>query len=134
MAASTERIRQVVDDYIRLVGSGTADEIVALYAEDATVEDPVGTDVRTGHAAIREFYAGLEGLEQETRLIASRIAGGEAVFHFEIVTRAGEQDLHAVADRRDDVRRRRQDHHDARLLGRRTTWWSATEGPHSPRF
>ena len=53
MAASPERIRAVVDDYVRLVGSGTADEIVALYAEDATVEDPVGTEVRRGHAAIR---------------------------------------------------------------------------------
>jgi steroid delta-isomerase len=91
MAASADRIGQVVDDYIRLVGSGTADEIVALYAADATVEDPVGSDVRTGHAAIREFYAGLEGLEKETRLITSRIAGGEVVFHFEIITRAGDK-------------------------------------------
>ena len=91
MPASADRIRQVVDDYIRLVGSGTADEIVALYAEDATVEDPVGTDVRTGHAAIREFYATLEGLQQETKLIAARIAGGEASFLFEIITRAGDK-------------------------------------------
>ncbi len=88
MAASSDRIRAVVDDYVRLVGSGTADEIVALYAEDATLEDPVGTDVRRGHTAIREFYATLETMEQETRLLAVRIAGGEAAFHFEIVTRA----------------------------------------------
>ena len=91
MAASADRIRQVVDDYVRLVGTGTADEIVALYAADATVEDPVGTGLRTGHAAIREFYVGLEGLQQETRLITSRIAGGEVSFHFEIVTRAGDK-------------------------------------------
>ena len=89
MTASNERIREVIEDYVRLVGSGTADQIVALYAEDATVEDPVGTDVRTGHAAIKEFYAGLEGLQQETTVIAARIAGGEAVFHFEIIARAG---------------------------------------------
>ena len=88
MAANADRIRQVVDDYVRLVGSGTADEIVALYAEDATVEDPVGSEVRTGHAAIREFYATLDGLDQETRLLALRVAGGEAAFHFEVVTRA----------------------------------------------
>ena len=88
MAASPDRIRAVVDDYVRLVGTGTADEIVALYAEDATVEDPVGTEVRRGHAAIREFYAPLEAMQQETRLLALRVAGGEAVFHFEIVTRA----------------------------------------------
>ena len=91
MPASNDRIREVIDEYVRLVGSGTAEEIVALYAEDATLEDPVGTDVRTGHAGIREFYAGLEGLPKETRMISARIAGGEAAFHFEIITRAGEK-------------------------------------------
>lgn len=90
MTASADRIRQVVDDYIRLVGSGTSDEVVALYAEDATVEDPVGTDVRTGHASIREFYSTFDALERETRLVTLRIAGGEAVFHFEVATRAGD--------------------------------------------
>jgi steroid Delta-isomerase len=91
MTVSTDRIREVVEQYVALVGSGTADEIVALYAEDATVEDPLGSDVRTGHAAIREFYATLEGLEQQTRLITARIAAGEAAFHFEIITKAGDK-------------------------------------------
>jgi len=88
MAASAERIREVVDTYIRLVATGTADEIAALYAEGATVEDPVGSDVLTGEESIRAFYAGLEPLDQETRLLAVRVAGGEAVFHFEVATRA----------------------------------------------
>ena len=90
MAASNERVREVVDEYIRLVANGSADEIVALYAEDATVEDPVGTDVRAGHAAIREFYGSLEGLDASTRLLAAKIAGGQAAFHFEIATKAGD--------------------------------------------
>ncbi len=88
MTASNERIREVVDAYVRLVATGPAEEIVALYAEGATVEDPVGSAVLTGHDAIRAFYAGLDGLDQETRLLALRVAGGEAVFHFEVVTRA----------------------------------------------
>ena len=88
MALSRERIREVVDDYVRLVATGTADEIVALYADGATVEDPVGSDVLTGPESIRAFYAGLEGLDQETRLIAARVAGDEAAFHFEVLTRA----------------------------------------------
>lgn len=86
MAASKERIREVVDEYVRLVGTGTAAEIVALYAEGATVEDPVGSDVLTGPEAITAFYAGLEDLEQKTRLLALRVAGGEAAFHFEVQT------------------------------------------------
>ena len=73
MAASTERIREVVEQYVALVGSGTADEIVALYADGATVEDPVGSDVLTGAEAIRGFYAGLEGLDTEDP--AARAAG-----------------------------------------------------------
>jgi steroid delta-isomerase len=88
MAASTERVREVVESYIELVGSGTADQIVALYAEGATVEDPVGSDVRSGRTEIHAFYAGLDGLDKETRLVTARIAGGEAAFLFEIVTKA----------------------------------------------
>ena len=91
MAASTERIREVVQSYVDLVGSGTSEQIVALYAEGATVEDPVGSEVRSTRADIQAFYAGLDGLDKESRLLAARIAGGEAAFHFEIVTRAGDQ-------------------------------------------
>ncbi|WP_028636449.1 nuclear transport factor 2 family protein [Nocardioides sp. URHA0032] len=86
MTASKERIREVVDEYVRLVATGTAAEIAALYAEGATVEDPVGSDVLTGAEAITAFYSGLEGLEQKTRLITLRVAGGGAAFHFEVQT------------------------------------------------
>ena len=88
MAASDERIREVVEQYVRLVATGTADEVVALYADGATVEDPVGTEVRRTRDDIHAFYATLEGLEQETRLVELRVAGGEAAFHFEIKTSA----------------------------------------------
>jgi steroid Delta-isomerase len=91
MAASNERIREVVEAYVDRVANGSADEVLALYADGATVEDPVGTDVREGLEAIREFYAPLEGLEQEGRLIAARIAAGEAAFQFELATKAGDK-------------------------------------------
>ena len=64
---------------------------MALYADGATVEDPVGTEVRSTRESIREFYAGLEGLEQEGTLLTARIAGGQAAFQFELATKAGEQ-------------------------------------------
>ena len=87
MAVSAEQIRAVVEEYVRLVAIGSADQIVALYAADATVEDPVGSEVRRGREAIRAFYAPLEAMAQETRLLAVRIAGSEAAFHFEILSR-----------------------------------------------
>lgn len=86
MAASNERVREVVEEYLRLVATGTADEIVALYAEDATLEDPVGADVLHGREAIRAFYAAIEPLQVETRLFTLRAVAGEAAFHFEVKT------------------------------------------------
>ena len=38
---SAEQITQTVNNYLDLVSKGQADDIAALYAEDATVEDPV---------------------------------------------------------------------------------------------
>ena len=91
MAASPEKIREVIEQYVARVATGTTDEVLELYAEGATVEDPVGTEVRTTREAIREFYSGLEGLEQAGDVLSVRIAGGEAAFLFELRTRAGEQ-------------------------------------------
>jgi steroid delta-isomerase len=91
MAASAERISEVIHRYVELVATGTTDEVVDLYAEGATVEDPVGSEVRTTRESIREFYAALEGLEQEGKVLTSRIAGGEAAFSFELATKAGDK-------------------------------------------
>ena len=91
MAASAEKIRETVDAYVRLVANGTADEIVALYAEGATVEDPVGTDVLTERTDIHGFYARLEGLDADTTLLSAKVAGGQAAFLFELATRVGDQ-------------------------------------------
>ena len=51
----------------------------------------MGSDVRTTRESIREFYATLEGLEQEGRILTARVAAGEAAFQFELATKAGDQ-------------------------------------------
>ena len=91
MPASPEKIREVIEQYVARVATGTADEIMALFADGATVEDPVGSEVRSTPEAIREFYATLEGLEQAGDVLSVRIAGGQAAFLFELRTKAGEQ-------------------------------------------
>jgi steroid delta-isomerase len=91
MAISNERIREVIEAYVDRVANGTTDEVLALYADGATVEDPVGTEVRSTPESIREFYSAIEGLEQEGRLLTARIAGGQAAFHFELATMAGDK-------------------------------------------
>jgi steroid delta-isomerase len=89
MAAGEARIREVVERYVALVANGSADDIADLYAEGATVEDPVGSDLLTTRDQIHGFYATLEVLEQETRLIEARICGGQAAFLFEVRTTSG---------------------------------------------
>jgi steroid delta-isomerase len=90
VAASRETILETVQKYVDLVATGASADVVALYAEGATVEDPVGTEVRTTRESIAEFYGALDGLEQSARMLHVRVAGNEAAFAFELVTKAGD--------------------------------------------
>lgn len=53
---TTQQMTDAVDQYIALFNSGDIDGLLALFADDASVEDPVGTPPKEGAAAIREFY------------------------------------------------------------------------------
>ncbi|HVK29064.1 MAG TPA: nuclear transport factor 2 family protein [Nocardioides sp.] len=91
MGASRETILETIQSYVDLVATGSSADVVALYADGATVEDPVGSEVRTTREQIAEFYGALDGLEQTSRLLHARVAGNEAAFAFELVTKAGDQ-------------------------------------------
>jgi steroid delta-isomerase len=80
----TQDITKTVNRYIELVGGGSADDIVALYAEDAVVEDPVGGEVYRGRDAVRGFYAAVENAERQCELVTLRVAGNEAAFQFRL--------------------------------------------------
>jgi steroid Delta-isomerase len=86
---SQEAITQTVNRYLERVATGTADDLLALYASDATVEDPIGSDLRRGHDAIREFYAGFQDAKKETELAELRVAGSEAAFLWRLTLDTG---------------------------------------------
>lgn len=54
--------------YVQKVDAGDIEAIIALYAEDAVLEDPVGQPALHGRAAIADFYR--QGLGQ-TRVAAT---------------------------------------------------------------
>ena len=91
---SAEHIADTVNRYISLVAKGSADDLAELYADDATVEDPVGGgEVHIGRQAIHGFYSGLasaDGIERESELVTLRVAGNEAAFHFKLTVSAGD--------------------------------------------
>ena len=81
---SAEDITKTVHRYVELVGGGSADDIAALYAENAVVEDPVGGEVYRGRDAVRGFYQSIEGAERKCELVTLRVAGNEAAFQFRL--------------------------------------------------
>lgn len=93
MAPSTDDIRKTVERYIEAVATGSVADVLALYADGAIVEDPVGTEPRTTTESIREFYSVIEPLEQSVSLLTLKIAGNSAAFHFTLVTKLGERSL-----------------------------------------
>lgn len=75
----------IVKRYLDTVATGTAEDVAALYAEDATLEDPVGGgEVHIGRQAIAGFYKNTEGVDIETELLTFRSGGNEAAFTFAI--------------------------------------------------
>jgi steroid delta-isomerase len=86
----SEQITATVRRYLDLIGNGSADDIVALFADDAIVEDPVGSEPRVGREAIHAFFSTLDGLERQTELVSLRVCGHEAAFQFAITFSAGE--------------------------------------------
>ena len=79
------RMEAVVHAYVAAFEAGSADDVAALYAEDATVEDPIGSPVHKGREAIRAFYA--QSMKTGAKLQLDgpvRIAGDYAVFPFSV--------------------------------------------------
>jgi steroid delta-isomerase len=78
-----------VNRYLELVGKqGVADEITALYTEDATIEDPIGSDLRSGRDAVHEFYSAFDLIEKETELLTIRVGANQAAFLWRLTLKA----------------------------------------------
>jgi steroid delta-isomerase len=54
--ASEKIMKAAMQEYIDAFNRVDTAGVVALYADDATVEDPVGSPIKSGKAAITEFY------------------------------------------------------------------------------
>jgi len=89
-AGESEGIADTVRRYVGLLSSGSADDIVDLFADDATVEDPVGSEPRLGREAIRAFFGDLEKLDRSVKLDLIRVAGLEVAFVFTITFAVGD--------------------------------------------
>jgi steroid delta-isomerase len=102
---SVEKIAQAVRSYVEFAGHGSADDLAALYADDATIEDPVGGEVHRGKVAVRSFFHTVkDGRQFEVALISLNVAGGEAAFHFQVTTAGRRMDVIDVMTFDDNAR------------------------------
>ena len=91
---SAEKIAEAVRSYVERAEHGSADDLAALYADDATIEDPVGGEVHRGNDAVRRFFHAVKhGRQFEVELISLNVAGGEAAFHFRVSTDGRRMDV-----------------------------------------
>jgi steroid delta-isomerase len=73
-----------VDRYVEAFETGDINIIRELYAPDATVEDPVGSDLHVGIEAICAFYEGALGSGAKLVLTGTpRCAGNAVAFPFQ---------------------------------------------------
>ena len=53
---SEKQMKEAMQAYIDLFNKADPAGVAALYADDATVEDPVGSPLKSGKQAIADFY------------------------------------------------------------------------------
>ncbi len=80
MAANSDHIRKTIDRYIELMNAEDFDSIAELYAEGATLEDPVGSEPLHGREAVRKFYADSVGDVTLELTGSPRVAAGQVAF------------------------------------------------------
>jgi len=79
------KMEAAVHAYVAAFEAGSADQVADIYAQDATVEDPIGTPIHHGREAVRAFYAESMKTGAKLELLGPiRIAGDYACFPFAV--------------------------------------------------
>jgi steroid delta-isomerase len=91
-----DQIRATVQRYAEVFSAGDKDAYVGLFADDATLEDPVGGEVHQGTDAIRAFWDTTRQMTPEIELTITgpiRVAGDNAAFPGEARPLLGEDKM-----------------------------------------
>lgn len=88
-----DQIRATVQRYAEVFSAGDKEGYLALFADEATLEDPVGGEVHRGREAIAAFFDATRQMTPEIELTLTgpvRVAGSEAAFPGEARPTIGE--------------------------------------------
>ena len=80
--------------YVRCLTESDLEALLDLFADDAAIEDPVGTDWREGKEVLRAFYAeACQGVAKAELTGNPRVAGNEVAFPFNVTAGAPGQQV-----------------------------------------
>ena len=80
--------------YVRCLTDSDLEALLDLFADDAAIEDPVGTDWREGKEVLRAFYAeACQGVAKAELTGNPRVAGNEVAFPFNVTAGAPGQQV-----------------------------------------
>ncbi len=82
----TNAMKETVEKYIKALCEHEISIIEEIFDENATIEDPAGSEPRVGMSTIRDFYLFAFSMKVKAELTGSvRCSGNTAAFPFTIV-------------------------------------------------
>lgn len=90
--ADKAQIIDTIDRYMACMGRADKEGWLALFLDDATVEDPVGTPANQGREALAAFFDLVQSLSDSMELVRTgpiRVAGDEAAVPFQVQSVVG---------------------------------------------
>ncbi len=89
-----QQMEAAVHEYVAAFAESAPERVAALFAQGATVEDPIGTPPHVGHDAILGFYTASMQTGAKLKLEGPiRIAGQYAAFAFSVQLHMGGKDM-----------------------------------------
>ena len=86
--------KRVCETYTRSLEASDLETPLDLFADDASLEDPVGTPLREGREGLRAFYAeACQGVAKAELTGSPRLAGNEVAFPFTVTAGTPEQEI-----------------------------------------
>lgn len=94
--ATEQQMKQQMQAYIDQFNKASPEGIADLYSDDATVEDPVGSPVKSGKAAVLAFYQYAVKTGAKLKLAAPIRAshGNSAAMAFDVILNMPEGKAH----------------------------------------
>lgn len=87
---------KIVNQYLEAISNSDVRGVMSLYANNCSVEDPVGSEPHEGYAAVKAFYSNIENVNIKAVLMSPvRVtdAGNALSFAFQVKVDMGESTL-----------------------------------------